>query len=91
MKNFKLSIQEVYDMPWAEFVLRSIGFKEEQEFTMMMFREVAYECYKNGFVFTKSKPVDKNKFWKIGHKKVIKKEVPKEFLEARANYLNKRK
>lgn len=78
-------------MPWAEFVLRSIGFKEHREFEMAMYRKVAYECYKNGFMFAKAKPVPIDKYWSIGEKKVIKKDVPKEFLDARANYLNKKK
>lgn len=56
-------------MSWAEFVLRSIGFREQREFEMMMTREVSYELYKNGFVFAKGKPVKKDKFWPIGKKK----------------------
>ena len=53
-------------MTWAEFTLRSFGFKEKVEREMLLTREVSYEVYKLGFLFGKKKPFTKNKFWKIG-------------------------
>lgn len=56
-------------MSWAEFILRSIGFKEEREFQMLMTREVAYQSYCAQFIYSKKKPMKKDLFWKIGKDK----------------------
>lgn len=73
-------------MSWAEFVLRSIGFKEKREFEMLMTREIAYQSYCMQYVFGKGKPKSKDKFWKIGEKRPIKTEVPEAFRKAREEY-----
>lgn len=77
-------------MSWAEFVLRSIGFKEQQEFEMLMFREVSYQAHCMQYLFGKKNPPKKDAFWRIGDKKKpITKEVPEAFLKAREEYLKK--
>ena len=79
-------------MSWAEFVLRSIGFKEEREFKMLMTREIAYQAHSMQYVFGKKSPPKKEKFWNIGdEKKPISKEIPKAFLKAREEYLKAKK
>lgn len=59
-------MQDLYDMSWAEFVLRSIGFKKEQERKEELTRAVAYQSYRAGFVFSKENPLPIDRFWKIG-------------------------
>lgn len=55
-------------MSWAEFVLRSFAFKEKREFEMSMVREISYEIYRGHFIFSKKKPVKKDKYWPIAKK-----------------------
>jgi len=62
------SLQEAYDMSWAEFVLRSIGFRDKQEREEMMVREIAYQSHCIQYIFAKGKPPKKDAFWKIGNK-----------------------
>ncbi len=77
-------------MSWAEFVLRSIGFKEKREFEMLMHREVAYQAHCMQYLFGKNNPPKKDSFWKIGdNKKAVTKQVPEAFLKAREEYLKK--
>lgn len=82
-------------MSWAEYQIRAIGYrrklKNEQEFQMLITREVAYEVYKLGFMMSKKSPKDKKTFWPIENKKPeISEEVKKLFREQRAKYLNKK-
>lgn len=53
-------------MSWAEFVLRSISFREDREFEMIMTREIAYQSHCMQYLFGKEKPPKKDVFWKIG-------------------------
>lgn len=77
-------------MSWAEFLIRSIGFRRQREYEMMMFREVAYSAYVGGWM-GKSKPPSKEKFWPIGNKKKGVNEQAKEaFLKAREQYLKQK-
>ena len=76
-------------MSWAEFVLRSIGFREEREFVATMVREVAYETHGVRYLFSKKNPPKKEVYWPIGQKKQGIKEIPRQFLEAREAYLKK--
>lgn len=69
-------------MSWAEFVLRSIGFKEEREFQMLMTREIAYQAHSMQYVFGKSKPPRKDKFWNIGEETVNNTNISDEQIEA---------
>ena len=86
-----MTLQDVLDMSWAEFVLRSIGFKDKREFEMLMTREIAYQSHTMQYVFGKSKPPTKEKFWKIGEgKKVVKKNPPPAFMDAMKDYLQKK-
>ena len=85
-----MSLQDVYDMSWAEFVLRSIALREEREREELLFREVAYQAYTNNFIFSKKRPEAKDRFWKIGNKKPIVKEIPEAFKRAREKYLKER-
>jgi len=90
VKNFNMTLQDVLDMSWAEFVLRSIGFREKREFDMMMTREISYEAHCMQYAFAKGKPPRKDKFWQIGEvKPQTSKLVPQAFLNARAEYKRK--
>lgn len=60
-----MSLDDVLGMSWAEFVLRSIGFREKIERERLLVREVAYQVYCSQFVWSKKKPKSKNKFWPI--------------------------
>jgi hypothetical protein len=73
-------MQQAYDMSWAEFVIRSIAFKDRQEFEMTMTRSVAYQSYCAQFIFSKKKPLKIDQFWPIGDKK-IKSEINEELKE----------
>jgi hypothetical protein len=86
-----MSLQEVYDMSWAEFVLRSIGFQEEREFMATMVREVSYEAHSMRYIFSKKSPPKKEVYWPIGKKKkATKAHVPESFLKAREEYLKQK-
>lgn len=75
-------------MSWAEFVLRSIGFRERQEREEMLFRAVAYQSYCNQFVWGKKRPEKIDRWWKIGNDKIpVTKKVPEAFIKAREEYL----
>lgn len=64
-----MPLEEVEDMTWAEFKLRSYGFWEERKFQMYMTREVSHEVHKLNYMLVKTKPPTKEKFWPIdGHK-----------------------
>ena len=81
-------------MSWAEYQIRVIGYKRklknEQEFQMLLTREISYESYKLGFMMSKKSPKDKKTFWPIGDKKKeISEDVKKLFREQRAKYLSK--
>lgn len=67
-------------MGWAEFVLRSEGYKEDVENEQRLFRKVAYEIHTIGYSFSKKNPPTIQKYWKIGTEKA--KQVPNSFIEA---------
>lgn len=79
-------------MSWAEFLIRSIGFKRQREYEMSMFREVAYSSYVSGWM-GKTKPPSKEKFWPIGSKKTtgVSPEQMEAFKRAREQYLKDKK
>lgn len=90
VKNLRCTLQEAYDMSWAEFVIRSIGFKEQREYEMKMTREVAYQIYLGNHSFSKNKPKSKEKFWSIGEQKKpkINKVQEEAFRKAHKKYLS---
>ena len=75
-------------MSWAEFVLRSIAFREDREREEQLFRAVAYQSYCNQFVLGKGKPKALEAFWPIGKKKVSK-QVPEAFKRQLEAYKNR--
>ena len=82
-------------MSWAEYQIRAIGYKRklknDQEFQMLLSREISYEVYKLGFMMSKKQPKDKKTFWPIGEKKVkIGKEVIELFKKQKAEFLSKK-
>lgn len=82
-------MREALGMSWAEFVLRSIAFREEREFQMLMTREISYQSYCSQFAFSKKKPVKKQKFWPIGvveETSKVTKNQRKAFLDAFKKY-----
>lgn len=62
----------MYDMSWAEFILRSIGFKKKLEREEKLARVIAYQSYCSQFAFSKKKPKPIDQFWKIGDSKKSK-------------------
>lgn len=84
-------MQEVLDMSWAEFLLRSIGFKEKRKRELLLVREIAYQNYCSQFVWSKKKPKSKEKFWPIDAQapKKASKKAKNAFLAAFKDYKNK--
>ena len=74
-------------MSWAEFVLRSIGFRQEVEFEMRMTRAIAYQSHVAQYAFSKKKPPTIEKFWPIGEKSDLPDEMEEAFLAAHKKYL----
>lgn len=68
----ELPLQTVLDMSWSEFVIRSLAYRDKREREEILFREVAYQGYKNNFIFSSSRPSTKEMFWPIGKPKVKK-------------------
>lgn len=88
-----LSLQEVLDMTWSEFVIKSIAYRDKLEREETLFREVAYQSYCNRFTFSAKSPPPKDRFWPIGRRtpvKLIGDKVKNVFLEAYRNYKKKR-
>jgi hypothetical protein len=56
-------------MSWAEFVLRSIGFRKQRDFEKEMTRAVAYQGYVLSFQHSKQRPKPINVWWPIGEKR----------------------
>lgn len=84
-----MPIEEVKDMTWAEFQLRSFQYWEDQKRENMLFREVAYWNYVSGFAMSKERPKPKNVFWPIegeSNKKVSDKTL-EHFRKIRDQYL----
>lgn len=80
-------MQEALDLSWAEFVLRSIAFRENREFEVLMTREVAYQGYRAQYVFSKKKPLSKDNFWPIGKTSKTASEKQRDaFMEAFKKY-----
>lgn len=78
--KLELPLQTVLDMTWSEFVIRSLAFKDKREREEILFREVAYQGYRNNFVFSNSKPSTKEVFWPIGKPKI--KKIPERIKDA---------
>lgn len=82
-------------MPWAEFVLRSFGFKERLERERKMLGELIYMVHCNRLVYNNpfgksKKPPTLESFLGVP-KKQVKKEIPEAFMKARAEYLKNKK
>lgn len=76
-------------MSWAEFVLRSIGFRNKQKREEILTREVAYQIYVGNHAYSTKKPRSKSQFWKIeGEKKSssISEESKQSYLKAMERY-----
>lgn len=56
-------------MTWAEFQIRSFGFKRVQKWQKFLIREIAYEVHCNRYIWGKKKPPKKNDFWPLDEKK----------------------
>lgn len=83
-----MPIEEVKDMTWAEFQLRSFQYWEDRKHEMRLFREVAYMSYCSLFGFSKQKPKPKEVFWPIDEgSKTISNEALEHFKKVREEYL----
>jgi len=79
-------------MTWAEFRIRSFGFKRVRQFSMFLTREIAYEVHVGHYVWGKKKPPNKDKFWNITgteQKGSVNKDIIESFRKKRADYLKK--
>ncbi len=88
MGTLGFGLQEAYDMSWAEFVLRSDGYRKKQEREEMLFREIAYQSHCGQYMFSKKSPPRKEAWWPIGRKKsqTIGEEQRQAYLEAVKKY-----
>lgn len=82
-------------MGWAEFVLRSIGFREKLEREREMAREIIYSIHCNRLTYNNpfgksKKPPSYESFFGI-KKKPVEKKIPEAFLKAREEYLKNKK
>ncbi len=84
-------------MTWAEFCIRSFAFNRQREWEQQLFREVSYEVFTLKYLFSKSKPPSKSKYWQItdedrGRKQIdVSEEMIADFMEAWKEYDKKRK
>ena len=82
-------MQEALDMSWAEFILRSIAFRDERKHRVILAREIAYQSYCSQFLFSKRKPASKERFWPIepeGQKSKVSDSQKKAFMAAFHKY-----
>ena len=87
-----MSLQDVYNMSWAEFILRSIGFKEQREFDMRMTRQVAYEVHTIKYMFGKKNPPKIESYWNIGEAiKKVSKSTMEHLKELQREYQKKKR
>lgn len=88
-----MPMKDVEDMTWAEFQLRSFGFWEDRKFQMYMTREISYEVHGLNYMLSKKSRPKKEAYWPIGKGKVktISDKAKKAFLQARQEYLEKKK
>lgn len=84
------TLQEAYDMSWAEFVLRSIGFKRVRDYEASLFRILSYETHKVQYINSKKKPPSIDKYWPMGEKKGLTEDQKKAFAEALRKYKEKK-
>lgn len=70
-----MTLEEVEDLTWAEFLLRSYGFKEEREFQLKLAREQAYQTFGLPWRVFGKRPPSKDKFWPMDGKNKISDET----------------
>jgi hypothetical protein len=76
-------------MSWAEFILRSIGFRSKQERQESLFREIAYQTHSLQYMMSKKNPPSIDKFWRIGNdnkKPSLSQESKQAYLDAFEKY-----
>lgn len=90
-----MGLEDVKSMTWAEFQLRSFGYWEDVKRENRLIGEVIYEihctrlAYNNPFGKSKNVP-NKDVFLGLEKKGSADFKIPKELLEARAEYLKKK-
>ncbi|MCR9263303.1 MAG: hypothetical protein NXH86_04055 [Flavobacteriaceae bacterium] len=84
-----MPVEEVKDMTWADFQLRSFQYWEDRKHEMRLVREVAYMGYCNLFAWSKEKPKSKDAFWKIDENESTIDEVKIEAFKAALEEYNK--
>lgn len=81
------SLEYVYSMTWAEFQIRSFGYRRMQERKDLLFREVAWSSLIGSHFNPKKLPKSKDKFWQIGEKKSgLTEEQKKAIIKAKEQY-----
>lgn len=77
-------------MTWAEFQIRSFGFKRIRKWQMFLTREIAYEVHTTRYLWGKKKPPKKEQFWSLGEKKNngLSEEVIELFRKQKAEFNN---
>lgn len=79
-------------MTWAEFRIRSFGFKRVRKFQMFLTREIAYEVHVGHYSWGKKKPPKKDKYWSLDgvKKKAVNEDIVAAFKKKRAEYLKEK-
>ena len=83
------SYSYVSDMTWAEFQIRSFGYKRIQEKEELLTREIAWNALVAPHSDPKKIPKTKDKFWQIGEKKSsVTDEMKARIKKAQNEYFN---
>jgi len=87
-----MPLEEVKDMTWADFQLRSFQYWEDRKREELLFREVAYMGYCGLFAWSKERPKSKDVFWPIGEKKKgVSRQAMEHFKRIRQEYKESKK
>ena len=84
------SLDYVYEMTWAEFMIRLYAYNRQQKKEWYKVREICYQIYTSNWMDSKRKPVSKERYMPLEGTKVNKpnekmleriKQVQKEYHE----------
>ena len=88
------SLEYVYNMSWAEFLIRLYAYKREQLRLDYRQREIMYQIYTSNWFGpqSKGKPVTKNKYWDIdGSERRAKIRRMNKLYKAQLEYQNRKR
>jgi len=86
------SYDYVMEMTWAEFQIRSFGYRRMKEREELLTREIAWASLTGSHYNSKNLPKTKDKFWRIGSKPTVKNERMNEAIKkAQEEYFKAKK